>query len=212
MQVKYLRFVNSQFTSNTYVLYTCGCDEVWLVDPGDMAPVWQWMQENGKKTVKGMLLTHTHFDHCYGVNEVLERYPKALLFVANEQGKIALENSKLNNSYFTGQPFTINAGENLHYFPNDYALWDDVKMHSVYTPGHSEDSACLLIEKLLFTGDTLIHNLRTVTKLKGGNVEKLEESMQFLKTLNGKNYHVCPGHNEEFELDGYDMEIALPKH
>ncbi|MCQ2285310.1 MAG: MBL fold metallo-hydrolase [Bacteroidales bacterium] len=209
MQVKYNRFVNSQFTSNTYVLYTIGSEEVWLVDPGDVAPVWQWMKESGKTKVKGMLLTHTHFDHCYGVNEVLDRFPDALLFVANEQGANALKDAKLNNSFFTGKPFVIEAENNLRYFQSDFELWDEVAIHAFFTPGHSEDSVCFLIEKLLFTGDTLIHNLRTITKLRGGNTVKLRESLDFLQTLNGRNCHVCPGHNEEFELDGYDLSIAV---
>ncbi len=40
-----------------------------LVDPGD---VWE-----GFKNVSAVLLTHAHFDHIYGLNELLEISPEA---------------------------------------------------------------------------------------------------------------------------------------
>ena len=85
-------------------------------------------------------------------------------------------------------------------------LWNGVEIKTFNTPGHSDDSQCLIVDGMLFTGDTLIKNVRTVTKLKGGSVEKLEESVKFIASLKGNHLKVMPGHDEEFWLDEYDLK------
>ena len=80
------------------------------------------------------------------------------------------------------------------------------------TPGHSDDSVCLQIDNMLFTGDTLIKDVRTVTKLKGGSVKKLEETVRFLSSLKGKGLTVHAGHEDSFLLDNYNLEKTLFKH
>ena len=66
MQIK--RIVNSVFTSNTFVLTDEGSQDCWLVDVGDIEPI---LQEVGNRRVKGVFLTHTHYDHIYGINDVI---------------------------------------------------------------------------------------------------------------------------------------------
>lgn len=65
------------------------------------------------------------------------------------------------------------------------------------------------MDKDLFTGDTLIKDLHTVTKLTTGSVAKLRVSMELLSSLQGKGYAVYPGHGEVFELDGYNLELMM---
>ena len=65
--IQFARLVNTQFTSNTYILSKEDEKAVWLVDPGDIQHVWQWMQAHGKSEVLGVLLTHGHFDHLFFV-------------------------------------------------------------------------------------------------------------------------------------------------
>ena len=207
--IQHTRFINSQFNSNTYLISNEDEASVWIVDPGDMSPIFEWMQASGKTEISGILLTHSHFDHIIGINEIIEKFPKCPIYVANDFAKTALGDPKRNNSYFTGHPLTINKSDNIRTYPNKFTLWDNVEVESFITPGHSEDSVCFIVGNLLFTGDTLIHNLRTVTKLRGGDTVKLRATLDFLRTLSGKGLHVCPGHNEEFEFDGYDLENAV---
>ena len=79
----------------------------------------------------------------------------------------------------------------------------------VKTPGHTDASVCVNVEKYLFTGDTLINELKTVTKLPTGDVGKLKDSLNVLQEMKGKGYTVCPGHGEMFELDEYNLNKAL---
>ena len=208
--VKEERVVNCRFKSNTYILIYAMDENVWLVDPGDVQAVFHWMQENDKKNVSGILLTHAHFDHLYGINDVLEKFPQCPVYVANEYGKTLLFDPRKNSSYYALiDDIVIFEDADVRVYDSSLSLWPGVMLNVFHTPGHSDDSVCLQVENLLFTGDTLIYNLRTVTKLRGGDTLKLKESLETLQSLSGKGLHVFPGHGEEFELDGYDLRKAV---
>ena len=201
-----VRFVNSRFNSNTFILSHSEHDDVWVIDPGDTEPVFEWMRNHSKTFVTAILLTHAHFDHIYGVNEFLTRYPTCVVYVANEYGVTALRNPKVNGSRYTDEgPIVITDKATICHYEEVMLLWDSVEMRTFNTPGHSDDSQCLLLNGMLFTGDTLIKDVRTVTKLKGGSVEKLKESMKVMESLKGQHLKVMPGHGDEFELDDYDL-------
>lgn len=202
------RFVNSRFTSNTYVISNTESEGIWVVDPGDFSPVQEYMSANSKTTILGVLLTHAHFDHIYGVNDVYDHYPTTPIYVYNEEGRTILYDVKKNGSKYTEQPIIINNEAQVNTIIPELRLWPDVILRSYYTPGHSEDSMCMLLGNILFTGDTLIHNIRTVTKLKGGSVEKLQFSINWISTLKGHNIQIYGGHESPFDLDSYDLTIA----
>ena len=207
------RFVNSRFTSNTYIIYHTDYDNVWVVDPGDTEVVFEWMQAHSKTTISGILLTHAHFDHMYGINEVISHFPSVKVYVSNEYGKEALNDAKKNGSKYTEEgSLIIDEKATISFYDDRMQLWERVEMRTINTPGHSDDSQCILVDGMLFTGDTLIKDVRTVTKLKGGSVEKLVESINAIAILKGNNYMVMPGHGEAFALDSYDLNIAIEKH
>jgi len=59
-------------------------------------------------------------------------------------------------------------------------------------PGHSKDSLAFLYNGILFSGDTLFHNGIGRTDLPESEPEKMEESLNKLKSLDYKI--LCPGH------------------
>ena len=200
------RFVNSRFNSNTYVLWHPKYENIWVVDPGDTEVVFEWMKDHSKTTILGILLTHAHFDHIYGINEILSRCPQCIVYVANEYGVETLNDAKKNGSKYTEEgPVVIKGGVIVEYHFESLKLWDDLLLQVLYTPGHSDDSVCYIVEGMLFTGDTLIKNVRTVTKLKTGSKEKLGESLKLLERFKGRGLVVYPGHGECFEFDDIDL-------
>ena len=62
------RLENDVFTSNTYVLLERGSQGVWLVDIGDFGKVKKLLTPSND--VKGCFITHSHFDHIYGLNSL----------------------------------------------------------------------------------------------------------------------------------------------
>lgn len=209
--INVVRFVNSIFTSNSYIIYSTDSEEIWVVDPCDFCLLDAWMTENRKSAIKGVLITHAHFDHIYGVNELYYKFPSTIFYVYNDEGMKALYDIKKNGSKFTESPIVLDGRANVKTVTSDLELWIGNSIQCFYTPGHSEDSMCILLGNYLFTGDTLIKNHRTVTKLKGGSAEKLQESIDWIASFRGKGMIIYGGHEDPFALDSYDLSIATIK-
>ena len=86
--------VNRIFSSITYILPTGNDRDCWLVDCGDVEKI----IEQGWN-VKGVLLTHAHCDHIYGLNKLMEAFPEALVYT-NADGKEGLMNPRWNFSQY----------------------------------------------------------------------------------------------------------------
>ncbi len=210
--IEITRFVNTWFTSNTYILAHPQHDNVWIVDPGDVKPVIDWIIWHKKLSISGILLTHAHFDHIYGINDILNDFPECIIYTANDYGRDLLFDAKKNTSRYSDLgPIEINKRAHINFFNHTLNLWPGIMMTTYLTPGHSLDSICLLVEDKLFTGDTLIKDTRTVTKLKGGSVEQLEASFKLFSSFKGLSYTIYPGHDDLFELDNYDLTKATRK-
>lgn len=70
----------------------------------------------------------------------------------------------------------------------------DIAIEVLHTPGHTEDSTCLVIGDRVFTGDTLLIGGCGRTDLPGGDAEKQYESLQRLVAL-GDHLRVYPAHD-----------------
>lgn len=205
------QIINHPVTSNCFVLSdkAIGNDCV-IVDPGSKHNEELLCYiEKQMLTPKYIILTHEHFDHCWGVNELVERFQ--IPIVCSELCAKAIKSEKRNCSVFydNKEQFTINSetisvesmGFILHFADSDIRFYS--------TPGHTEASICFVVGKYLFTGDTLIYNMPTVTKLPTGNALKLKESFKLLHFLSDKGLQVCPGHGEEFVLNVHNIKPSL---
>ncbi|VFB15469.1 hydroxyacylglutathione hydrolase [Bacteroides heparinolyticus] len=91
--------VNSLYRSNTYILSASSDVDngVWIVDLGDTDRLADCLAEN--MVLRGILLTHTHYDHIYGINDALRLFPD-IRIITTEFGKQALCSPKLNYSRY----------------------------------------------------------------------------------------------------------------
>ena len=70
----------------------------------------------------------------------------------------------------------------------------------ISTPGHSRGSVCLILDDLIFTGDTLFYNSCGRTDFPGGSVADMQKSLARLAAMPG-NYTVLPGHGAATSLE-----------
>lgn len=188
------RFINSFYTSNTYLLSVEGSEEVWLVDCGDYAS--QVKPQLQGRTVKGVLLTHTHSDHIYGFEELLMDFPEVAI-CTNDFGSLALGDPKMNVSrYHTEVPdLVIRCEENVVKVGEGdmVELFEGVNAQVLFTPGHDKSCLCYIMDGYLFTGDSYIPGERLIAIFPHSNKKDARESYERLLAL-ASHYTVCPGH------------------
>lgn len=187
------QIVNSIFTSNTYVLQREGINWCWLVDVGDIDPILKIL--SGDMEVKGIFLTHTHYDHLYGINKMVDLYSNCTVYTS-EAGKEGLFSDKLNFSkyhddpiLFTGKNLCIlNNNDNIELFPGEF-------LTVMETPGHDRSCLTYYTKNKIFTGDAYIPGLKVITTFPRGDKQSAAWSVQLiLKVAGGRDLY--PGHGE----------------
>lgn len=104
-------FVNHPVTSNCYVLYnkSIGNDCI-IIDPGSRNEdeLLDFLSKEGIIPTY-IILTHEHFDHCWGVNQLLERFD--IPIICSQLCAEAIKNEKRNCSVFydNNEGFTIDS-------------------------------------------------------------------------------------------------------
>lgn len=172
--------LNSLFLSVSYAFNNC------LIDSGD-----NWI---GVESVDIVLLTHAHFDHIYGLNELLKYSPEALAYT-NDAGREMLLNAKKNLSFYHETPYVFDHPEQIRVVNDSDAvsLGNGLTAKAVFTPGHNPSCITWVVGDAIFTGDSLIPGLKTVTNLPGGDKNQAVESEKLIMEL-AKGKIIYPGH------------------
>lgn len=187
------KFINSIFNSNSYILSNKESKKVYVIDPGDSEPLVACINENNK-TLAGIFLTHSHFDHIYGVNDLLLCFPETKLF-ASFYAKVGMFSEKLNGSLYKEIPFVVDPSEVSEIEENDVILlWEDTTLKVIETPGHDRDCVSFLVGKNVFTGDALIPGIKVFTKFKYSDKQQAANSINKVIKLSDDESVIWPGH------------------
>ena len=193
MAILVTEIVNTIFTSKTYILFCEVEDKAWLVDIGDVEPVVEFLDEKGL-TVAGVFLTHAHFDHIYGIPELVKCYPQCKVYVT-EYAKAGLASDKLNLSRYHETPVTykrdnvvvVHEGDSMRLFEGE------PKMEFYETPGHNPGCLTMVLGDMIFTGDAYIPGVGANTQLPHANKEQAQLSLdRILKLAEGRT--ILSGH------------------
>ena len=201
MRIK--KIINTPVTSNCYVINYPNSEECIIIDPGSNCntKLYSYLNDNSLLPYK-VILTHEHFDHIWGVLDLSTRYSFEL--ICNQNCMKAISNPKKNLSIFFDQAGFSILNEVITIEELSYNLnWNNNKIFFFNTPGHSEGSICIQLNEVLFCGDILIQNEKTVTKFPGGSSEKLTETLSKIKSDFSPETKILSGHGENFVLKDY---------
>ena len=156
----------------TYVLEDEETEEAVIIDPSwDLDLVIDVMEKNNLK-VKYIINTHHHFDHTIGNDAMVKSTGSKII----QHSASALKND-----------IRISDGDKIKFGNSELTV--------VHTPGHSNDSICLIGDGKVFSGDTLFVGNCGRIDLPGGSAKELYHSLFDIIGKINENFVLYPGHN-----------------
>ena len=95
--MKIEKIVNKIAQENTYLL--SNSTSHLIIDPGSDSSALLERLKITDKTISAILLTHAHFDHIIGLNELRKHFPDVPIYLHSAE-KEWMKNPKLNASFF----------------------------------------------------------------------------------------------------------------
>ncbi len=180
--------------TNCYLLYdeTAG-NAAAIVDPGGSADQILAKIKQDNLDVKMILLTHGHFDHVLGVQDILAAHPDLPVYITEADYPEARDGGQFG--YSMGEVASVR-----FYDEGDTVELGNLKIDVLRTPGHTPGSVTLRVEDVLLTGDTLFCGSCGRTDFPGGSFGDMQRSLKRLADLPG-DYRVYPGHESSTTLD-----------
>ena len=174
-----------------------------IIDPGskDNSALIAYLKKN-ELLPTIVILTHEHFDHVWGVIGLTKHYTFKL--ICNQICANAIVNPKKNLSIFHDNVgfSIINKVSTVEMLNHEFS-WNGKHFKLLQTPGHSEGSISIQLEDVIFCGDLLIQNNKTITKLPGGSLMRLKETFENLKSNLNPETLIHSGHGESFLFKNY---------
>ena len=173
------------YQTNTYIIHEENSKSCCVIDPGYQANTILEKLDALGLTVEAILLTHGHFDHVGAVKDLAADTDCRVFLCAED----------------TALPPMLTAGP--LYYTDTYAdgtILNIAGLHIrvIHTPGHTPGGVCLLVDDVLFSGDTLFAGGCGRSDL-GGDWSTLVRSLKRLSQIEGY-FKVLPGHGESTTL------------
>lgn len=156
----------------SYIIADDATKETVIVDPSFNADAIVQVLKRKNLGAKYIVDTHSHHDHTAGNKDVQSKCGGKI--VAHRLARIAKE-------------VGVDDG--------DVLKLGQLIIKVIHTPGHSNDSICLLFDNKLLTGDTLFVGECGRTDLPGGSAEDMYDSLFHKLMKLDDSVEVYPGHD-----------------
>lgn len=181
--MKIKRIIGGNLESNGYVIYDEEGGEGYIIDPGYQGEKFVKLAESLGLKLKGILLTHHHYDHVGGVDKIKEM-TDAPLYLHREDCDM----------YRKPVDVVLEDGDKL--------LLGEEEILVIHTPGHTKGGVCYYSEKskLAFTGDTIFNVDLGRTDLGDGSEQEMINSIKNIIDKWSNEITIYPGHGDHCSM------------
>lgn len=176
--------------TNCYIFYDEQTMKGAVIDPGDNSKLILEKINEKEIELEYVMLTHGHFDHILAVNDIVKATNAKFVCNKNDLWLLNKEAMGQFRPFATGYkktPVDIEAEDGTELFIGN------LKAKYVATPGHTPGSSVIVVEDVMFTGDTLFRRECGRCDLEGGDYNTMLCSLKKLYDMEG-DYKVLPGH------------------
>ena len=185
--------------------YEVNCTILWnggdalVVDPGQDAEYILDVISKNNLTLRGILLTHGHFDHVNGIPGLLEKESDAPVYMHPADWVMFGHPMNRNSPDYPGveRPKDL---RDIRRISEDFPAFG---FEVIETPGHTPGSVCIKSGAQLFSGDTLFAGSCGRTDFPGGSMTDMRKSLAKLAEL-PFDTRVLPGHGPATTI-GYEV-------
>lgn len=196
-------YVLGMVQTNCYLIYHEETKEAIIIDPADNAKLIGEKIRQKNLDLCGILLTHGHFDHIMGAEELKEMF-RTKIYAHKEEAEL-LRQPELNYSAKVGNSIAFSPDIEL----KDHEVLEmaGFQIQVLPTPGHTKGGACYYFEdeKVLISGDTLFFESVGRTDLPTGSMSTLIRSIKEELLNLEDDVMVYPGHGESTTI-GYERK------
>ncbi|MEK6777437.1 MAG: MBL fold metallo-hydrolase [bacterium] len=162
-----------------------------VIDPGDDGGTILERIRANRLTLKYILNTHGHFDHV-GANRTLKEATGAKILIHEKDAPLLAMAGEHARSF--GLMADPSPPADLFLKQQDRIEVGGLSLQVLATPGHSDGGVCLLMDKILFSGDTLFAGSIGRTDLPGGSFRRIMISIQEVVLPLDPSILIYPGH------------------
>ena len=189
--------------TNCYLLCNMDIKECVLIDPADSQDEISRMIDESGCSLKGILLTHGHFDHIMAADAVRDKYGVKVYASCDEKNTLEQPHINLGEAY--GLKLSVKA--DAWHKDGEILKLAGFDIEALHTPGHTEGGSCYYIREIgvLFSGDTLFCGSVGRTDFPGGSMSEIVRSIKEKVMVLPDDTKVYPGHGEGTSV-GYERE------
>lgn len=200
-----IKLVLGACITNVYIVASKENNAV-LIDPADDAKTIIKTIEENNLNLKYIFITHGHTDHVLALKEVKEYF--GVPVVISEIDAWRLEDEELiNERPYVTVPYKA-VKPDILVKEGDIIQLDELEFTFYGMPGHTDGSMAIIVDDIIFSGDTLLFEKHGKTTLPGGDEMKLIESIKRMMQDFSGDYKIYPGHRTETTLN-HERECGL---